>query len=52
MLGYAEEISRGLGVTVLDPSSVTLKIAEGMIDAGVVHSKRALFATPPQKEYK
>jgi len=52
MLGYADEISRSLGVTVLDPSSVTLKITEGMIDAGVVHSKRGIFATPPEKEYK
>jgi len=52
MLGYADEISRSLGVTVLDPTSVTLKITEGMIDAGIVHSKKGLFAAPPEKEYK
>lgn len=52
MLGYADEISRTLGVTVLDPSSTTLKITEGMIEAGIVHSKRGLFANPPEKEYK
>lgn len=51
MLGYADEISKTLGVTVLDPSSITLKITEGMIDAGLVHSKRGLFGFPPEKEY-
>jgi len=52
MLGYAAEVSQSLGVTVLDPTATTLKITEGMIDAGIVHSKRGLFAFPPEKEYK
>ncbi len=52
MVGYGDEISRALGVTALDPTAVTLKICEGMVDAGLVHSKRAFFAKPPLKEYK
>ena len=52
MVGYAEEVERELGLVVLDPSSVALKICEALVDAGLVHSKRALFAVPPKKEYK
>jgi allantoin racemase len=46
MLGYSEEISRSLGVVVLDPVSVTFKLCEGMVDAKLLHSKKALFAKP------
>ncbi len=52
MLGYSEEISRSLGVVVLDPVSVTFKICEAMVDAKLVHSKRALYAKPKSKEVK
>ncbi|MBA7603384.1 Hydantoin racemase [subsurface metagenome] len=52
MVGYAEDVTRELGLVVLDPSSVALKICEGMVDAKLMHSKRALFAKPPAKEYK
>lgn len=46
MTGYAEEIERRLGVVVLDPTSVTLKVAEALVDLGVRHSKRGLYASP------
>ncbi len=52
MLGYSEEISRTLGVVVLDPVSVTFKFCEAMVDAKLVHSKRALYAKPKSKEMK
>jgi allantoin racemase len=52
MVGYAEEVERELGLVVLDPSSVALKICEALVDAGLVHSKLAMFATPPEKKFK
>lgn len=52
MAGYAPEIEKKLNVKVLDPTAVALKIAEAMVDLGVVHSKRGLFATPPEKSFK
>ena len=36
MVGYAEEAACKLGVVVIDPTSVTLKIAEAMVEAGLV----------------
>jgi len=47
--GYAEDLERELGVTVVDPSAVTLKVAEGLAELGVRHSKIARFAKPPVK---
>ena len=52
MVGYAREMAEELGVTVLDPTTLTLKICESMVEAGVKHSKRALFARPSFKEFK
>jgi allantoin racemase len=52
MAGYADEISKKLGLAVLDPTSVTLKVCEAMVEAGLVHSKRAMFAKPAEKEFK
>ena len=52
MVGYAEEAARELGVVVIDPTSVTLKYTEAMVEAGVVQSKRAFYARPPQKLIK
>ena len=43
MTGYAEEIQKKLGVVVIDPTSVTLKVAEGFVEVGLCHSKRALY---------
>lgn len=47
MAGYAEEVEREVGVVVIDPSSVTLKVTEALVEAGVHLSKRGLFAYPP-----
>jgi allantoin racemase len=52
LTGYAEDVERELGVVVLDPTSVTFKMAEAMVELGLRHSKIARFAQPPQKEIK
>jgi allantoin racemase len=52
MAGYGEEVERQLGVVVLDPSAVTLKIAEALADLGLKHCKLGLYAVPPEKEFK
>ena len=46
MTGYSEDIEKFLGVIVIDPTSITLKVAEGMVEAGLKHSKRALYRIP------
>jgi len=48
MTGYAKDVEQQLGVVVLDPTTVTLKVCEGLIDAGLRHCKRALYAVPLQ----
>lgn len=52
LAGYSEDIERELGVAVLDPSSVALKITEAMVDLGLHHSKVGRFSYPPTKEIK
>ncbi len=52
MAGYAPEIESKLGVKVLDPTAVALKVAEAMVDLGLRHSKLALFANPPEKKFR
>ena len=52
MGGYAEEIEQKLGVVVLEPSAIGLKIAEAMASLGLKHSKRAYYSIPPKKEFK
>jgi len=52
MAGYAPELEAKLNIRVLDPTAVALKIAEAMVDLGLTHSKRALFAFPPEKVFK
>jgi allantoin racemase len=52
MVGYAEEAAQELGLVVIDPSSVALKICEGMVEAGLIHSKRSFYSLPPDKDYR
>jgi allantoin racemase len=52
LAGYAEDVERELGVVVLDPTAVALKIAEAMVDLGLRHSKVGRFGKPPVKEVK
>ncbi len=52
LAGYAEDVERELGIVVLDPTSVALKVAEALADLGLRHSKVGRFARPPVKEIK
>jgi allantoin racemase len=52
MAGYGDEIERELGVPVLDPLKVTLKVTEALVDAGLTHSRVGLYAPPTPKEIK
>ncbi len=52
MVGYAEAIERDLGVVVLDPTSVAFKVCEALVDVGVRHCKRGLYAAPPRRAGK
>jgi allantoin racemase len=52
MAGYAAEIEAQLGVRVIDPTAVALKVAEALVDLGLTHSKIGLFAAPPPKTYR
>ena len=52
MTGYAREIQEKLGLAVIDPAAVTLKLAEAFADLGLVHSKIGLYSQPPQKPFK
>lgn len=52
LAGYSADIERELGVVVLDPTSVALKVAEAMADLGLHHSKAGRFSNPPVKEIK
>jgi len=52
MAGYSSEIESKLNVKVIDPTAVALKMAEAMVDLGLVHSKIGLFSEPPEKRFK
>ncbi len=40
MVGYAEELEGALGVSVMDPTSVTFKVCEGLGEAGALWKRR------------
>ena len=44
--GYSDDLEAALGVPVLDPVGVTFKVAEGLTELGVRHSRIGLYATP------
>jgi len=46
-LGVAEQLSKELGVPVLNPALTALKMAELLVGSGLSHSKRA-FPVPPK----
>ena len=48
MAGYDKDLEAELGVPVLDPSAVALKMAEAMVDLGLKPSKIGKFAHPPK----
>ena len=54
MIGMAPTVQEGLAkrgceVPVIDPPAVALKLAEGLVDMGLAHSKRT-YPLPPDKE--
>jgi len=51
MAGYQEELGKKLGVPILDPVTITYKVAEGLADIHTTHSKIGLFATPAPKKW-
>lgn len=52
LAGYATDVEAALGVVVLDPSPIALKMAELLVGLGLRHSKRGLYAQPPPKLIK
>jgi len=52
MAGYSNEIEAQLGIPVIDPTTVTFKIVEAMVDLGLKHSKIGLFAQPPDNPFR
>lgn len=53
MIGLAGDVERGLeeqditDVPVIDPATLAVKIAEALVDMGLVHSKRS-YPVPPE----
>jgi allantoin racemase len=52
MVGYAKAAAEKLNIVVIDPTSVAFKIVEAMSELGMVQSKRAFYAKPPEKLFK
>jgi allantoin racemase len=52
LAAYADDIQQQLGIVVLDPTSVAIKITEAPVDLGLRHSKVARYAQPPKKQIK
>lgn len=48
LCGYDEELQALVGLPVLDPVTVTVKVAEMYVETGLCHSKKRKFAAPPQ----
>jgi allantoin racemase len=46
-LGVSERLAEELGVPVINPARTALKTAEGLVSAGLAHSKRA-YPVPPK----
>ncbi|MBI9044149.1 MAG: aspartate/glutamate racemase family protein [Anaerolineaceae bacterium] len=50
MAGYADDLEHELNVPVLDPISITYKVAEGLADLKIKHSKLGLYQVPEPKK--
>ncbi len=48
LCGYDEALQELVGLPVLDPVTITVKVAEMMVETGLCHSKKRKFANPPQ----
>lgn len=53
LCGYEDELTKMVGIPVLDPVVVAVKVAEMMVETGLSQSKVRKFAFPPQdvKDY-
>jgi allantoin racemase len=49
LAGYSQELTAALGVTILDPAPVALKMAELLVDLQLTHCKRGLYASPASR---
>lgn len=49
LCGYDEALQELVGLPVLDPVTVAVKVAEMMVETGLCHSKKRKFAYPPQE---
>lgn len=47
MAGYADIVRSDLGMEVIDPSSLALKVTEALVSAGLKQSKRGYYSYPP-----
>jgi allantoin racemase len=52
MAGYADAVEAETGIKVLDPTAVTFKVAEGLTELGIKHSKIGLYTVPPEKPFR
>ena len=48
LCGYEDELTKMVGIPVLDPVVVAVKVAEMMVETGLCQSKVRKFAFPPQ----
>ncbi len=46
LAGYGHELTRALAVTIIDPATVALKMAELLVELKLTHSKRGIYARP------
>jgi allantoin racemase len=47
LAGYGRELTSTLGVAIVDPTPVGLKMAELLVGLRLTHSKRGIYAWPP-----
>jgi allantoin racemase len=50
LAGYSLTLAQTLAVAVVDPSTVSLKMAEVLIDLRLTHSKRGLYSWPASRQ--
>jgi len=50
MAGYSQDLERELNIPILDPVAVTFKLAEGLGELGLRHSKVGLYSKPLPKK--
>ncbi len=50
MAGYAADLERELGVPIIDPTVVTFKLVEGLVETGLTQSKIGLYSMPVEQK--